>query len=45
MHGCGFLISSLAIGALGIGFYMSGPMLDRWSVRLEKALERTRRPK
>jgi hypothetical protein len=43
MHGYGFLISSLAIGAFGVGFYKSGPMLDRLSVRLKDALERMRR--
>jgi len=40
MIGYGVLITSLAIGGLGIGIYLLGPALDRWQVQLKEALSR-----
>lgn len=42
MIGYGVLITSLAIGGLGIGLYLLGPALDRWEVQLKEALSRLR---
>lgn len=39
----GFLIISLVIAVVGIGFYYLGPILERWHKRLEADLSRMKK--
>jgi hypothetical protein len=43
MKGYGFLIFSLVVAAVGIGFYHLGPIFQRWHERLEAHLSRLKK--
>lgn len=43
MREYGFLIVSLVIAVLGIGFYWMGPVLERWHKKLEADLSRMKK--